>query len=133
MTSFWLTVLDWLRRGYAFWFIASAFINVSHGIYGKPKFPPVLPQGQALLDALSATNFLWHLLGAAYLVGGFALLFWRTAPLGIVILAGPVSVILLFHLMLSGMQVYGLIFSAGFAIVAFSQWRRLAVLWSSST
>jgi hypothetical protein len=133
MTSSLSTVVDWLRRGYAVWFLVSAFINFSHGISGKPEFPPVLPQGQAFLDAMSATKFLWQVLGIAYFVGGVALLFQRTAPLGIVILAGPVIVILLFHLMLSGMPVYGLVFSAGFAIVAASQWRRLTLLWSPTT
>jgi hypothetical protein len=72
---------------------------------GPPSQPTVA--AQAFTDALSQSRFLDPLLALSYLVGGGALLFRRTAPLGLAVLAPVVLVIFTFHLVLSGQWMWG--------------------------
>lgn len=60
------------------------------------------------------------ILGVALLVGGGALLFRRTAPLGVVVLAPAVVLIVLFQLILSGRVLFAALVLACFAALA---WR----------
>ncbi len=75
---------------------------------------------QAFSDALEASGFMHPLLAACYLGGGLALLFHRTAPLGLAILGPPVAIILLFHIVLTGMLVWGASWAAVWLLMA---WR----------
>ncbi|HSQ94669.1 MAG TPA: hypothetical protein VLM18_01040 [Croceibacterium sp.] len=87
---------------------------------------------QEFTDALSASGFIEPLLAAAYGAGGGVLLFDRSAPLGIVTLAGPVAVILFFHLTLSGQYIWGPAVAATLAALAWHYRLRLETLWSAS-
>ena len=122
-----------LRVAYGLFFLATgAFILVATttGLMASPVQPTA--SAQALTDALDATGFMDPLLAAAYIAGGGALLFNRSAPLGIVILAGPVAVILFFHLVLSGQYIWGPLVAAALAALAWHDRSRLETLWTLS-
>ena len=107
-----------LRVGYAFALFA---INLYVALATFDMLPPLTPptaESRAFLDALSAPSFFLPLLGATFLSGAAALLFQRTAPLGIALLAPPMAVIFLFHIFLTGMVVWGTLWAGPLAVLA---------------
>jgi hypothetical protein len=120
-----------LRIVYGLFFLSTGLfilMATTTGMLAAPVQPTA--SAQALTDALDATGFMDPLLAAAYLAGGGALLFNRSAPLGIVILAGPVAVILFFHLTLSGQYIWGPAVAAVLAALAWHYRLRLETLWT---
>ena len=99
MAARWLFGLFYALPGFA---IAA---HVLLGVGEPPKQPTAA--ASAFSDALSQSGIVDPLLALTYIVGGFALLRDRTAPLGIVVLAPPVSVIFCFHAALTGQWVWG--------------------------
>jgi len=77
----------------AFWTFGS--------VLGPPPLQHVQPAAEAFVNALQATGFMtpW-LLGGCFLLGGAALWFQRTAPLGLALLSPPMLIIVLFHIFL---------------------------------
>ena len=69
---------------------------------------------------MKATGFFNPLLMVDYALGGGALLFRRTAPLGLALLAPSVGVIFLFHLKLTGNVAWGGGWALAWALLA---WR----------
>src|SRR3954454_15700697 len=69
-------------------------------IFGPP--PPSHPEAaaQAFWSAIEATGFMVPLLGACYFLGGVAVLWRRTAPLGLALLSPPMVIIVLFDALL---------------------------------
>jgi hypothetical protein len=82
------------------------------------------------MQALSASGFMDPLLAIAFVAGGGALLSARAAPAGLVILAPAVTVILLFHLMLSGQWIVGLVVAALFLALAWHHRAAFRLLWN---
>jgi hypothetical protein len=120
-----------LRVAYGLFFLATGLFIVvatTTGMLAAPVQPTA--SAQALTDALDASGFMDPLLAAAYVAGGGALLFNRSAPLGIVVLAGPVAVILFFHLTLSGQYIWGPLVAAALAALAWHYRVRLETLWT---
>jgi cytochrome b subunit of formate dehydrogenase len=95
---------------------------------------PVQPTAAAadFMAALGRTPFMDLLTAASYIAGGGALLLDRTAPLGIAILAPTVTVILFFHLFLSGQYIWGPFVAAYFALLVWRYRRGFKGLWSYS-
>ena len=120
-----------LRIAYGLFFLATGMFIIVATTTGMLAAPvqPTAP-AQALTDALDASGFMDPLLAAAYVAGGGALLFNRSAPLGIVILAGPVAVILFFHLALSGQYIWGPFIAGTLAALAWHYRLRLETLWT---
>ena len=106
------------------WAVSSAFGFVS---------PPQQPTKAAadFSDALTKTGFMDPLLGASFIFGGTALTLRRSAPLGIVMLAPSVAVILLFHLFLTGQYIWGSFVAAYFLALAWHHRGRLVPLWQA--
>lgn len=119
MSNFGNRSMTILRLGYAF---AIFGINIYAALATFLKtFPPLTPPtaaGRAFLEALTATNFYTPLLAVTLLSGGVALLFQRTAPLGIALLAPPMVIIFFFHIFLTGMVLWGTMWAGILAILA---------------
>ena len=82
------------------------------------------------MRALSASGFMDQLLAVCFVTGGGSLLFNRTAPAGLVILAPATTVILLFHLMLSGQTIVGVIVAGIFLALAWHYRSAFQPLWN---
>jgi hypothetical protein len=65
------------------------------------------PAGAAFHRAMTATGFLDPAIALSYIIAGTCMLFLRTAPLGLVLLAPLMVVIFLFNLLLSPTWVWG--------------------------
>jgi len=119
------------RIVYGLFFLATGayiIVAITTGMLAEPVQPTA--PAQAFTDALDATGFMNPLLAAAYVAGGLALMFDRSAPLGIVLLTGPVAVILFFHLTLSGQYIWGPAVAAALAALAWHYRIRLETLWT---
>lgn len=98
------------------------------GLGGPPSQPNLA--AKAFTDALSQSRFLDPLLALSYLVGGGALLFRRTAPLGLTVLAPVVLVIFTFHLVLSGQWLWGSLNLAWLLVLAWHFRSAFRPLWT---
>ncbi len=85
-----------LRYLYAAYYI---FVGVYLALSLLGVLPPLNPKvgsaSAAFQNALGKTGFIFPLLAVTYIASGSALSFYRTAPLGLVLLA-PVAVIIFF-------------------------------------
>jgi hypothetical protein len=108
-----------LRLVYAFaTFAICIYAALATSLKALPPLTPPTAAARAFLDPLMATSFFTPLLAVTYLAGASALLFQRTAPLGIVLLAPAMVVIFLFHLFLTGMVVWGSLWAGALAVLA---------------
>lgn len=119
-----------LRIVYGLFFLAMG-VWATTGIGPRPVQPT--RAAADFTQALTDTGFMDPLLGASFLLGGGALLFHRTAPLGIVALAPSVAVILFFHLFLSGQYIWGPFVAAYLAALAWHYRGGFVPLWSYGT
>lgn len=126
------TALRILRVVYGLFFLAIGLAILVWLLTGLGS-PPTQPnsEAQAFTDALTRSRIIDPLLAISYAVGGVALLRERTAPLGLVVLAPSITVIALFHLVLSGKWLIGLVVALVFAVLAFACRRRLSALWTA--
>ena len=69
------------------------------------------------------------LLIASFLTAGVAILFDRTAPIGLIILAPSILVIACFHWFLSGNYIWGAIWPFWFLVLVWRYRRVFARLW----
>jgi len=120
-----------LRLGYA---VAIFGINIYAALATylntlPPLTPPTI-EGRAFLEALSATSFFTPVLGVTFLAGASALLFQRTAPLGIVLLAPPMVIIFFFHIFLTGMVLWGSVWAGTLAVLAWGHREAFTALFS---
>ena len=128
------TAPDWLWRtarllyGGYFLFVAGMVVRMLW--FGGPMVHEPTAAAKAFSDAMSATGFLNPLLMVDYALGGGALLFRRTAPLGLALLAPPVCVIFLFHLRLTGDVAWGGGWALAWAALAWRYRAGFAGLWT---
>ena len=123
-------VLRWL---YGLFFLLTGvwiILSVSTGFTSPPPQPNA--RAAAFMQALSATGFIDPLLAFSFILGGGALLSRQTVPLGLVVLAPSVAVILLFHLVLSHQLPVGLVVAALWFALAWRERDRLSCLWKPS-
>ena len=97
-----------LRQVYALFYAAVG----AHGLLVMVGWVPTPDYGlsveeAAFQHALAATDFMFPIIWLAFVAAGILMLFHRTAPLGIVLLAPFVVVILFNHLMLNGDPIWG--------------------------
>lgn len=116
------------RIAYGAWF---AFWGIAP-LIGVASPPVENAEAVALMEANGA-SFPLALAHATFVLGGLALIWKRTAPLGIAILAPTVTWILLFHTTLTASVAWGAFWFAGLLVLAW--WHRAAfvplVTWSS--
>lgn len=123
---------DALRIVFAMFFLAMGIWALSSGFgIGSPPEQPTRAAAD-FTGALTRTGFMDPLLGASFLAGGAALMLRRTIPLGLVILAPSVAVILFFHLFLSGQYVWGPFVAVYFLALAWHHRAGLESLWNAS-
>ena len=84
------------------------------------------PAAKALTTALTASGIVDPMIASACLAGGLLLLFRRTAPLGIAVLAPLVVGIFLFHALLNHNWPWGAFHLAWLAMLA---WLHRAAFW----
>jgi hypothetical protein len=101
-------------------------------ILGSASQPPQpTPEAQAFMDALSSTgSFLNPLVAGTYIAGGLALVWQRTAPLGVALLAPPVAIIFWFHMNLSHQYYWGTLNAVWLLALAWAYRRAFVPLWS---
>lgn len=107
------------RAGYGLFFIligAYGGLSLLSG-RGNP-FDSAPGAGTEFQNALEATGFMHPLMLGCYVIGGVALLFKRTAPLGIVVLAPFVVVIFFYHTLLDVSLLWAAFWAAGLALLA---------------
>ena len=115
---------------FSLWYLVTgATWLVTHAIGRGTAHHEVTPGAAAFQVALAQSQFMEPLIALTCLVGGAALLFRRTSPLGIVILAPVVAVIFIFHLVLTGNWVWGTVNLGWFAALAWSCRRAFTALW----
>lgn len=119
------------RIAYGLFFIAVDLwvaISVSRG--EDEVFEQPTQAAAAFSNALEDSGFLNPLMAATFLAGGLSLLFRRTAPLGIVLLAPSVTVIFFFHLYLTGNWLWGTFWAAGLALLIWHHRDAFRPLWT---
>jgi hypothetical protein len=117
----------WLYGGY-FLFVALMVVRILW--FGAPGVHEPTAASKAFADAMNATGFFNPLLMVDYALGGGALLFRRTAPLGLALLAPPIVVIFLFHLVLTGNVAWGGGWALDWGLLALRYRAGFAGLWS---
>ncbi|MEG3124960.1 hypothetical protein [Sphingomonas sp. GB1N7] len=88
--------------------------------FGGQNPPETVPAAQHFAQALNDTGFINPALIVDLLIGGVLMLFHRTAPVGLILLAPPILVITGFHWFLSHQYVWGSIWPIWWALLA---WR----------
>jgi len=121
-----------LRVLYALFFLTTRVFVAAFVLFGVGSEPRQLnPEAQAFTDALTKSRIIDPLIAVSYLVGGLALLFRRMAPLGLIVLAPPVVVIVAFHLVLDSLWGVALIVGAVYALLAWDLRNRFRCLWTA--
>lgn len=124
--------LTLLRILYALFFLTTGLFVAAFVLFGLGSEPPQLnAEAQAFTDALTRSKIIDPLIALAYLAGGGALLFRRTAPLGLVLLGPPVVVIVAFHLVLDTLWFVALIVGAIYALLLWDSRARFQPLWTA--
>ncbi len=127
MTRF-LAVLRWL---YALFYVHVGASWFSHKLFGTawPEHEEA-PAAKALTTALTASGIVDPLIASVCLIGGVLLLFRRTAPLGIAVLAPLVTGILVFHLFLNDQWPWGAFHFCYLAVLAWLHRDAFRPLWN---
>jgi hypothetical protein len=120
------------EMAYGLYYLAVGLLVLA-GTFGLIRRKPIVHPTQAANDlmlALYKSRYFFPMIAVAYVAGGAAMQFTRTIPLGLAILAGPVSGIALFHLFLSKRYAWGLAFGTAYAVIALRHIGAFAPLWS---
>ncbi len=118
----------WLLGG---WFLFSAGWFLAARLFDGVETPSDgAPAAAAFMEAIRASAFISPLMYFFFVVGGLATLFHRSAPLGLVLLGPFVTVILFFHLVLTGNWPWGTFWAALFVGLLWAYRVRLAALWT---
>jgi hypothetical protein len=105
---------------------------VNHAVGRGGAHREVTAGAIAFQAALTDSRFMDPLLALACLFGGATLLFRRTSPLGIAVLAPVVVVIFLFHLVLTGNWPWGTLNLVWLAGLAWWHRRSFSALWNNA-
>ena len=125
------TLLRWV---FALFFFATGVAIAIHVLFGigGPPTPPTAADA-AFQSALHRSGFIDPLLAVSYLVGGGALAWRRTAPLGLVLLAPSVVVIACDDILLAGAAPVGLAVTAVWGLLALRFFDGFRGLWGYGT
>lgn len=124
-------VLTGIRWVYSLFYISMGFLAllVLTGLSSMPNIG-ISPQNAAFQEALKATGFIMPILSVTYIGAGGLMLYRRTAPLGIVLLAPFVLVILCTHLFLNGRPAWGVMHACLLLLFAWEFRSAFVPLWS---
>jgi hypothetical protein len=122
------TGLRWL---FALFFFATGLLIVFSLLTGTPGPITQPTAAAAALDrAFHESGIIDPAVAASYLAGGAALAIRRTAPLGLVLLAPAVTIILLFDVVLARLPVPGLAVALVWAVLALRHLAGFRCLWN---
>jgi len=99
------------------------------GVLPPPDFQ-LSPESGAFQGALAKTGFVLPILAATFISSGVSLLFYRTAPLGIVLLAPAMVVIFFTDTLLDKAWIWGSLHAAILLVLAWHFRSAFGVLWS---
>ena len=88
------------------------------------------PEIVAFEEAIFSTGFIGPIMAITYFSSGILMLFNRTAPLGLVLLAPFVVAILFTHLMLNGIPLLGILIAALWALFAWQFRKAYQPMWN---
>lgn len=131
MSNILAAVLRWI---FGLFYVAVGTVAFGSRLLGKPFVTPINnEQEHAFAMALSASGFMEPLISAACLVGGLMVLFRRTTPLGLAVLAPLIAVIFLYHFVLSGSWLIGAVQLALLCVLAWLHRSAYHALWNYSS
>ncbi len=113
-----------------FFIYAAVMVTIT---YGGMHPPEATAAARDFTTALDRTGFFNPLLIVSMIVAGLALLFNRTAPLGLILLAPSVVVITCFHWFLTGDYLWGTVWPVWFAVLAWHYRHVFARLWAPAS
>lgn len=87
------------------------------------------PEANRFTQALNASGFMNPALIVTFLIGGAAMLFNRSAPIGLILLGAPIFVIAGFHWFLTHSYVWGSIWPIWYAILVWHYRQVFLRLW----
>jgi hypothetical protein len=123
-----LTLIRWIYSVF-FFLIGAQALLVLAGILPHSGYPGS-PESKAFTDAVFSTGFIGPIMSITYVSSGILMLFNRTAPLGIVLLAPFVVVILFTHLMLNGTPALGIIIASLLGLFAWQFRKAYQPMWN---
>lgn len=127
-----MKIVNWIwicaRILFGLFFIYAALMVVV--IYDGMNPPETLKPASDFALALDGTGFMNPLIIGSMIVAGAALLFTRTAPLGLIILAPSIVVIACFHWFLTGNYVWGTIWPVWFLLLVWRYREVFSRLWA---
>ncbi len=131
---------QWTDRGWAaarivfgLFFAATGLAIMAFVLFGvgHPPTQPT-PAAQAFTEALDRSRFMDPLIALSYLGGGGALLWRRTAPLGLVLLAPTVVTIVVYHFVLTGSVAWGSAVGAYYVALVWHARAAFRPLWTGA-
>ena len=123
-----LTGVRWIYSIFFFLIGAQALLMYA-GILTKSAYPSS-PEAKEFTDAIFATGFIGPIMSMTYFVSGILMIFNRTAPLGLVLLAPFIVVILFTHLMLNGNPPFGIMMALLWVLFAWRFRNAYQPMWS---
>lgn len=111
-----------------FFIYAPAMVIVQ---FGGQNPPETVAAASDFAQALDRTGFMNPLIIVTMLAGGVAMLFDRTAPVGLIVLAPSIVVIACFHWFLTGQYMWGAVWPLWTALLAWRYRRVFARLWAA--
>ncbi|MBB5706506.1 hypothetical protein [Sphingopyxis panaciterrulae] len=97
--------------------------------FGGQNPPETMPAASDFASALDRTGFMNPLIIGTMLMGGAALLFERSAPVGLILLGPSIAVIAGFHWFLTGKLVWGSIWPVWFLLLVWHHRDVFSRLW----
>ena len=110
----------------AFFIYAPIMIMIE---FGGQNPPESVPAAAHFTEALNASGFINPALIVVLIVAGVAMLFDRSAPIGLILLSAPIFVIMCFHWFLTRDYIWGSIWPIWFALLAWHYRHVFARLW----
>ncbi|MGD8688839.1 MAG: hypothetical protein PVI37_02765 [Gammaproteobacteria bacterium] len=123
-----LQITRWLYAGF-FLLIGLQSLLVYAGILPRGGYPGS-PEMKEFSRAVFSAGFIGPLMTATYICSGVLMLFSRTAPLGLVLLAPFVVAILFAHLMLNGIPALGIAIALLWAVLAWQFRKAYEPMWT---
>ena len=124
-----ITITRWIYA-VLFLLMGAHSLLVYAGILPHNNGYPGSPEIKAFTEVIFSTGFIGPIMSITYFSSGILMLFNRTAPLGIVLLAPFVVVILFTHLMLNGNPAIGIITALLLGVFAWQFRKAYQPMWN---
>lgn len=123
-----LTFGRWIYATF-FLLIGAQALLVYAGVLPKSEYPGS-PESKEFTEAIFATGFIGPIMSITYFVSGILMIFNRTTPLGLVLLAPFIVVILFTHLMLNGSPAFGILMASLWVVFAWHFRKAYQLMWN---